>query len=134
MLYLTYEYYHNIFGGLLTEQQYAVFGARASAVIDRLTMGRAEPALTEHPDLIGPLAAACFQIADTLHSKYQALQRAARGIAGAATTDGYSEQYTDAQTASRAAENGCFDILRDALGADVYGLLYQGVGCPYEPL
>ena len=60
MLYLSYEDYHNTFGGLLTEQQYAVFGARASAVIDRLTMGRAEPALTEHPDLIGPLAAACL--------------------------------------------------------------------------
>ena len=129
MLYLTYEDYHNTFGGLLTEQQYAVFGARASAVIDRLTLGRAEPALTEHPDLIGPLEAACFQIADTLHSKYQALQRAAGGIAGASTTDGYSEQYTDAQTARRAAEIGCRDLLRDALGADVYGLLYQGVGC-----
>ena len=129
MLYLTYEDYHNTFGGLLTEQQYAVFGARASAVIDRLTMGRAEPALEAHPDLIGPLEAACFQIADTLHSKYQALQRAARGIAGAATTDGYSEQYLDTQSATRAAENACADILRDALGADLYGLLYRGVGC-----
>ena len=127
MLYLTYEDYHNTFGGLLTEQQYAVFGARASAVIDRLTLGRAEPALTEHPDLIGPLETACFQIADTLHSKYQALQRAARGMAGAATTDGYSEQYLDAQAARRAAEVGCRDLLRDALGADVYGLLYQGL-------
>lgn len=134
MLYLTYEDYRGKYGGLLLEQQYAVFGARASAVIDRLTMGRAEPALEAHPDLIGPLETACFQIADTLHSKYQALQRAARGIAGASTTDGYSEQYTDAQTASRAAENACYSILQDALGADVYGLLYQGVGCPYEPL
>lgn len=129
MLYLTYEDYHNTFGGLLTEQQYAVFGARASAVIDRLTLGRAEPALEAHPDLIGPLETACFQIADTLHSKYQALQRAAGGIAGASTTDGYSEQYLDAQAARRAAEVGCRDLLRDALGADVYGLLYQGVGC-----
>lgn len=129
MLYLPYEDYHNTFGGLLTEQQYAVFGARASAIIDRLTMGRAEPALEAHPDLIGPLETACFQIADTLHSKYQALQRAAGGIAGASTTDGYSEQYLDAQAARRAAEVGCRDLLRDALGADVYGLLYQGVGC-----
>ena len=134
MLYLTYTDYHSKYGGLLTEQQYSVFGARASGTIDRLTLGRAEQALAEHPDLAEPLGWACFQIADTLHSKYQALQRAARGIAGASTTDGYSEQYTDAQTARRAAENGCFDILRDALGADVYGLLYQGVGCPYEPL
>ena len=129
MIYLTYEYYHNIFGGLLTEQQYAVFGARASAVIDRLTLGRAEPALTEHPDLIGPLEAACFQIADTLYSRHMAFQRAVRGIGAAAATDGYSEQYLDAQAARRAAEVGCRDLLRDALGADVYGLLYQGVGC-----
>ncbi len=129
MLYLTYEDYHNTFGGLLTEQQYAVFGARASAVIDRLTLGRAEPALTEHPDLIGPLEAACFQIADTLYSRHMAFQRAVRGIGAAAATDGYSEQYLDAQAARRAAEVGCRDLLRDALGADVYGLLYQGVGC-----
>ena len=129
MLYLTYEDYHNTFGGLLTEQHYAVFGARASAVIDRLTLGRAEPALTEHPDLIGPLEAACFQIADTLYSRHMAFQRAVRGIGAAAATDGYSEQYLDAQAARRAAEVGCRDLLRDALGADVYGLLYQGVGC-----
>ena len=129
MLYLTYEDYHNTFGGLLTEQQYAVFGARASAVIDRLTLGRAEPALEAHPDLIGPLETACFQIADTLYSRHMAFQRAVRGIGAAAATDGYSEQYLDAQAARRAAEVGCRDLLRDALGADVYGLLYQGVGC-----
>ena len=76
---------------------------------------------------------ASFQIADILYNQYQALKRAAKGIAGAATTDGYSEQYLDIQAASTAAGNACFDALRDALGADVYGLLYQGVGCPYEP-
>lgn len=129
MLYLTYEDYRGKYGGLLLEQQYAVFGARASAVIDRLTMGRAEPALEAHPDLIGPLETACFQIADTLYSRHMAFQRAVRGIGAAAATDGYSEQYLDAQAARRAAEVGCRDLLRDALGADVYGLLYQGVGC-----
>lgn len=133
MLYLSYEDYHNVYGGLLTEQQYAVFGARASAAIDRLTLGRAESALDAHPDLAEALGDACFQLADALHSRYMALQRVVRGVSGAATTDGYSEQYMDAQSARRAAENACFDILRDALGADTYGLLYQGVGCPYEP-
>ena len=122
MLYLTYEDYHNTFGGLLTEQQYAVFGARASAVIDRLTLGRAEPALTEHPDLIGPLEAACFQIADTLYSRHMAFQRAVRGIGAAAANDGYSGQYLEAQAARRDAEVGCRELLRDALGADGYGL------------
>ncbi|OUN38650.1 hypothetical protein B5G28_08640 [Faecalibacterium sp. An77] len=129
MLYLSYEDYRGKYGGLLLEQQYAVFGARASAVIDRLTLGRAEPALEAHPDLIGPLETACFQIADTLYSRHMAFQRAVRGIGAAAATDGYSEQYLDAQAARRAAEVGCRDLLRDALGADVYGLLYQGVGC-----
>lgn len=128
MLYLTYEDYRGKYGGLLLEQQYAVFGARASAVIDRLTLGRAEPALEAHPDLIGPLETACFQIADTLYSRHMAFQRAVRGIGAAAATDGYSEQYLDAQAARRAAEVGCRDLLRDALGADPYGLLYQGVG------
>ena len=134
MLYLTYADYHNKYGGLMTAQQYAVFGARASGTIDRLTLGRAAPALEDHPDLKEPLEAACFQIADILHTKYMAAQRAVQGIARAATTDGYSEQYLDIQAASTAAGNACFDALRDALGADVYGLLYQGVGCPYEPL
>lgn len=129
MLYLTYGDYRGKYGGLLLEQQYAVFGARASATIDRLTLGRAEPALEAHPDLIGPLETACFQIADTLYSRHMAFQRAVRGIGAAAATDGYSEQYLDAQAARRAAEVGCRDLLRDALGADVYGLLYQGVGC-----
>lgn len=129
MLYLTYENYRGKYGGLLLEQQYAVFGARASAVIDRLTLGRAEPALTEHPDLKEPLELACMAIADTLYSRHMAFQRAVRGIGAAAATDGYSEQYLDAQAARRAAEVGCRDLLRDALGADVYGLLYQGVGC-----
>ena len=127
MLYLSYEDYRGKYGGLLLEQQYAVFGARASAVIDRLTLGRAEPALEAHPDLIGPLETACFQIADTLYSRHMAFQRAVRGIGAAAATDGYSEQYLDAQAARRAAEVGCRDLLRDALGADVYGLLYQGL-------
>lgn len=131
MLYLSYEDYHNVYGGLLTEQQYAVFGARASATIDRLTLGRAESALDAHPDLAGALGDACFQIADALHGRYMALQRAVRGLAGAATSDGYSEQYMDAQSARTAAENACYDILRDALGADLYGLLYAGVGCRY---
>lgn len=129
MLYLSYEDYRGKYGGLLLEQQYAVFGARASAVIDRLTLGRAEPALEAHPDLIGPLETACFQIADTLYSRHMAFQRTVRGIGAAAATDGYSEQYLDAQAARRAAEVGCRDLLRDALGADPYGLLYQGVGC-----
>lgn len=133
MLYLSYEDYHNTFGGLLTAQQYAVFGARASAVIDRLTMGRAEPALEAHPDLKGPLESACFELAGALYGKHMAFQRAVKGVAGASTTDGYSEQYMDAQSARLAAENACYGILQDALGADVYGLLYQGVGCPYEP-
>ena len=34
----------------------------------------------------------------------------------------------DAQSARLAAENACYSILQDALGADTYGLLYQGVG------
>lgn len=129
MLYLTYEDYHGRYGGLLTEQQYAVFGARAAGTIDRLTLGRAEPALAEHPDLKEPLELACMAIADALHGRHMAFQREVKGIGAAAAIDGYSEQYLDAQAARRAAEIGCRDLLRDALGADPHGLLYQGVGC-----
>lgn len=127
-MYLSYEDYRGKFGGLMLEENYNVFGQRAANVIDRLTLGRAAHALEAHPDLQSALESASFQIADVLYDQYQALKRAVRGIAGASTTDGYSEQYLDVQAASNAAGNACFSILRDALGADVYGLLYQGVG------
>ena len=131
--YCTWEVYR-VNGGTLDQTTFDFWAEQASGLIDRLTMGRARPILALAPDpLTGQLASACAQMADLLQANSTGLRRAASGITGAATTDGYSEQYMDAQTASRAAENACYSILQDALGADTYGLLYQGVGCPYEP-
>ena len=132
--YCTWEVYR-VNGGTLDQTTFDFWAEQASGLIDRLTMGRARPILALAPDpLTGQLASACAQMADLLQANSTGLRRAASGITGAATTDGYSETYSSAgsgrvfasQSALRAA---CRDILANALGADPYGLLYQGVGC-----
>lgn len=128
-VYCTWEFYQKA-GGALDQAPFDFWAEQASGLIDLLTMGRAKPLLKAFPDpLEKQLASACAQMVDMLQANCTALLRGAAGITGAAATDGYSEQYLDAQAARRAAEVGCRDLLRDALGADVYGLLYQGVGC-----
>ena len=133
-VYCTWEAYQKT-GGTLDQTSFDLWAARASSLIDRMTMGRAKPLLKAFPDpLENQLASACAQITDLLQANSGALRRAATGITGAATTDGYSETYSGSgsggvfasQSALRAA---CRDILASALGADPYGLLYQGVGC-----
>ena len=132
-VYCTWELYQKT-GGALDQASFDLWAEQASGMIDRLTMGRARPILALAPDpLTGQLASACAQMADLLQANSTGLRRAASGITGAATTDGYSETYSGgsggvfaSQSALRAA---CREILARALGADPYGLLYQGVGC-----
>lgn len=127
MLYCSYAAYR-LAGGGMTCDQYALWGPRASARIDRLTLGRAAAALAAHPEeLAGPLADACGQIADLLAAAQTAQSRAANGLT-AAGTDGYTETYGAAHTAAGAAAAACRSALADALGADPFNLLYQGVG------
>ena len=131
--YCTWEAYQNT-GGTLDQASFDFWAEQASGLIDRLTMGRARPRLALFPEpLTGQLASACAQMADLLQANSTGLRRAASGITGAATTDGYSETYSGvsggvfaSQSALRAA---CREILANALGADPYGLLYQGVDC-----
>lgn len=133
-VYCTWEAYQET-GGALDQASFDFWAEQASGLIDRLTMGRARPILALAPDpLTGQLASACAQITDLLQANSTGLRRAASGITGAATTDGYSETYSGGgsggvfagQAALRAV---CRNILANALGADPYGLLYQGVGC-----
>lgn len=133
-VYCTWEAYQKT-GGTLDQESFDFWAEQASGLIDRLTMGRVRPILALAPDpLTGQLASACAQMADLLQANSTGLRRAASGITGAATTDGYSETYSGggsggvfaSQSALRAA---CREILASALGADPYGLLYQGVGC-----
>lgn len=135
--YCSWEEYQQI-GGTLNQETFDAWAAQASGLIDRLTMGRARPLLVLFPDpLTGQLASACAQITDLLQANSTALRRAASGITGAAATDGYSETYSGGGSggalASQSALRGaCREILASALGADPYGLLYQGVGCEAE--
>lgn len=133
-VYCTWEAYQKT-GGALDQASFDFWAEQASGLIDHLTMGRARLRLALFPDpLTGQLASACAQMADLLQANSTGLRRAASGITGAATTDGYSETYSGggsggvfaSQSALRAA---CREILASALGADPYGLLYQGVGC-----
>jgi hypothetical protein len=128
MLYADFAAYEAA-GGSLTKRQYEVWGFRASRQIDRLTYGRAAPALAAHPDeLQEPLVSACIQITDLLYQSGLGLQRAAAGLSGAATTDGYSEYYAvDAQSSGYRTRTACRNALEIALGSDPYGLLYAGV-------
>lgn len=133
-VYCTWEAYQKA-GGALDQASFDFWAEQASGLIDLLTMGRAKPLLKAFPDpLEKQLASACAQMVDMLQANCTALLRGAAGITGAATTDGYSETYSGSgsggvfagQAALRAV---CRNILANALGADPYGLLYQGVGC-----
>lgn len=121
---------YRLLGGPLEETDFALWAQQASGLIDRLTLGRAGPMRALFPDpLTDQLSSACAQIADLLKANSTALHRAASGITGAAATDGYSESYGGTFLADQAAlRAACREILADALGADPYGLLYQGVG------
>ncbi len=114
-------------GSTIPEKQRDIWLQRASRKIDRMTYGRASSALAAHPDALKEaLADACAQIADLLFTSRQARMAAAMGLS-AATNDGISETYTDAQRAAAALEQSCYQTLRDALGSDPYNLLYAGV-------
>lgn len=124
MAYCTYAEY-TAFGGSLSGDVFDVWAERASRLIDRLTLGRAK----YYADLVSEeLADACARLVDMLAAQDKAQANSAYGALSSASTDGYSESYAagtgQGQSASSAA---AYSILRDALGADLYGLLWQGV-------
>ena len=125
MRYCTYAEYQ-LLGGRMSETDFAVWGLRASRRIDRLTYGRAQTALANHPSLAEPLADACAQIADLLQAANGGAAAAVRGLSSA-TTDGYSESYATDGAGSGALARRCYAAMTDALGSDPHGLLYAGV-------
>lgn len=121
MLYCDYRSYVRM-GGLMTEEQYQIWGSRATRKIDQLTMGRAQ---AHKLYLAGELADACGQMADAMQRQAAARASSASGLLAGASTDGYSERYSAGN--SRAAERELYRLLADALGNDSYGLLYAGI-------
>ena len=127
MPYCSYEQYAAA-GGALPEKEFAPRARRASAVLDRLTYGRAAAALTAHPDeLQAPLADACIGIISLLDAADAGRTAVAQGLASA-SNDGYSESYLAPAAWRRGMDAACQAVLADALGADPYGLLYAGIG------
>lgn len=124
MLYCDYATYQAQ-GGTKTEAEFPIWARRASAMIDRLTYGRAKYYASDD-EVSAQLADACCQIIDLLGSAADVRTRG-YGLASAATTDGYSETFLDAAQLTRRTEADAFYILRDALGADTNGLCYLGV-------
>ena len=112
-----------LLGGRMTEEQFAVYGPRAAARIDTMTMGRAA---RHAEDLKAELSDANAAMADLLLSASGAAQAAASGLASA-SNDGYSESYRAAAEARRGLDRAMLDALRNALGADPHNLLWQGV-------
>lgn len=121
MLYCDYDAY-TAAGGTMTQQQYGVWGPRASRKIDELTLGRAEG---HARDLAAELADACGQMADAMLRQAGARANSAGGLLASASNDGYSETYA-AATGGQGAARELYGILSDALGADLKGLLYRG--------
>ena len=127
-MYCTYDQYISL-GGSMTDAEYAVWGPRASRVIDRLTFGRIKRC--KLPDeVMEAIADACAQIADLMQVQDKARRKSYAGALASANTDGYSESYVSASDAAQSAEIAAGAILADALGDDPCNLLYAGVcGC-----
>ena len=120
-MYCLFDYYRAT-GGSMTDEQFAVYGPRAARRIDDLTQGRAARFADAMAD---ELAQANAAMADLLLAASERCGAAA-GLTGF-SNDGYSEQYADAKTARRALNAALTDALREALGSDPCGLLWQGV-------
>ncbi len=106
-------------------EEFRIWSLRASRKIDKLTMGRAEKFATELKD---ELADACSQMVDTMK---QAMDyQKSSGTLASASNDGYSESYRSPAEVGQSLQSTLYQILSDALGNDLYNLLYRGVcGC-----
>lgn len=125
-MYCTYEQYRT-FGGSMMPHEYAIWGLRASRMIDRLTFGRAKRHKDDVPD---ELADACAQIADIL-KRGADYSKSDKAMLASANTDGYSASYISAADAEANTQRAVSEALASALGNDPYNLLYQGVGGCY---
>lgn len=98
-------------------------------MIDRETMGRAASAAAAQDDVRLALITACCTIVNALWMREKADRKTLGSAVSYANTDGYMETYNvSAPAAARAAlQIGARDILRQCLGCDPYGLLYQGL-------
>ncbi len=121
MLYCSYNQYRDL-GGQMTAEEYDVWGPMAAGRIDALTLGRAG---THRDRLEQELALANALMADRMQVGSTAAQTGL-GLASA-NNDGYIESYRAGSDLRRDQTGALTDILRDALGADPYGLLWRGV-------
>lgn len=120
MIYCTYPEYQAA-GGAVSEAAFGVLCKRASRLIDRITMGRAERHCAACESCRASLADACGQIVDLL-----AAQSAVGALPGATSVsnDGYTVSFSGSITAQMEGE--VYALLASALGADPHGLMYRG--------
>lgn len=127
-MYCTYEQYRAA-GGSMTAEEFAVWGPRASRMMDRMTMGRIKRRTADLPEEVADAVAdACAQIADALKEQGRIRRSSGSGGRASANTDGYSESYASAAEAEAGIRQTVYSILSAALGDDPYNLLYLGVG------
>lgn len=121
-MYCDYSRYLSI-GGEMPEDQYFVWGERASRKIDQMTFGRAK----KYAGILQEeLADACAQMADVMARQWEFSTSGADALQSA-SNDGYSETYRNPAEIAKESEKTLRRILSDALGEDKYGLLYRGV-------
>lgn len=94
--------------------------------IDRETMGRIYDidldGLTEKR-----LVRAAISIAYELVRQQDHARKTSDGVVLSSNTDGYAEAYASGAEIRSGFQRSCRDILRQYLGSDPYGLLYQGL-------
>lgn len=120
MIYCTYPEYLSA-GGAVDEAAFSLLCQRASRMIDRLTLGRAETHCARCESCRESLAQACGQIVDLLAA--QATLGNLPGVSSV-SNDGYTVTFSGSASAQTEAEAQM--LLATALGADVHGLLYRG--------
>ena len=104
--------------------QWATWSTRASAVIDRITMGRAAVHAAE---LAAELSDACAQMAELLYQHSAKSVKTGGGLVASASNDGYSESYRTGAESEASLQASLRSALAVSLGADCYGLLYRGL-------
>lgn len=121
MIYCDFDTYTDLYPDTqMDEETFGALAFRASHLIDRETMGRAEGFADE---LKEELSAACVRLVALLDRQDALSIRAQGGAVTSASTDGYSESYATPNELNGAFRQLATMILQEALGHDPYGLL-----------
>lgn len=123
MIYCDYDDFMTLYPETELEPDvYDSLALRASRLIDRETLGRAEGFAAQCKE---ELAGACARLALLLQRQDALSQKAQGGAITSASTDGYSESFATPHELDKAFRQEVTLILQEALGHDPHGLLFR---------